>query len=138
MTNSTLVDISDQICDVSIAIDEVEFTNLTHVNYIKMDKWLRFNKQPKGITVTGVIFAGDMGGGKMNSGYGDYAGWLNFAGCYLTSDFTVNKRPFNDAKILNITTDELFVDPKNGDFHFRPEAKFEGDGKVGDPRWWTE
>lgn len=138
MTNSTLVDIYDQICDVSIAIDEVEFTNLTHVNYIELQKWLRFNKQPKGITVTGVIFAGDMGGKKINSGYGDYAGWLNFAGCYLTSDFTVNKRPFNDAKILDITTDELFVDPKNGDFHFRPEAKFEGDGKVGDPRWWTE
>lgn len=139
VTNSTLIDISDQICDVSVPIDEVEFTNITFCNYnYKMDKWLRFNKQPKGITVTANIYCGDLSGGKINSGYGDYAGWLNFSGCYITSDFTINKRPFIDAKILDISSEELFVDPRNGDFHFRPEAKFEGDGKVGDPRWWTE
>ena len=139
VTNCTVLDIGDQMVDISVSIGDVQFTNITFCNYVSsMSKWLRFNKQPKGITVTGVIFAGDLGGSKMNSGWGDYSGWLNFAGCYITSDFTVNSKKFNDAKILDITTDELFVDPKNGDFHFRPEVKFEGDGKVGDPRWWTE
>lgn len=137
--NCTVLDIGDQMVDISVSIDNVQFTNITFCNYVNsMQKWLRFNKQPKEITVTGVIFAGDQNGGKMNSGWGDYSGWLNFAGCYITSDFTVNSRKFNDAKILDLSTDELFVDPRNGDFHFRPEVKFEGDGKVGDPRWWSK
>ena len=64
--------------------------------------------------------------------------YLSFAGCYLTSDFQENDKKFTDAQILKISSEELFENPKNGNFHFKPEAKFEGDGKVGDPRWWTK
>ncbi len=72
----------------------------------------------------------------MNSGYNDYSGWLEFSGSYLTSDFPENTTKFLNASHLELSTEELFVDPKNGDFHVRPEANFRGRGKVGDPRWW--
>ena len=139
ITNTTLLNIGDQIMDLRVQTDKVTFTQSIFCNYdINMPKLLRLDKQPKEITVTGVIFTGDNKGGKMNSGNSDYSKYLSFAGCYLTSDFQENDKKFTDAQILKISSEELFEDPKNGDFHFKPEAKFEGDGKVGDPRWWTK
>lgn len=139
ITNTTMLNIGDQIMDLRVQTDKVTFTQSIFCNYdINMPKLLRLDKQPKEITVTGVIFTGDNKGGKMNSGNSDYSKYLSFAGCYLTSDFQENDKKFTDAQILKISSEELFVDPKNGDFHFKPEAKFEGDGKVGDPRWWTK
>lgn len=125
--------------DLRVQTDKVTFTQSIFCNYdINMPKLLRLDKQPKEITVTGVIFTGDNKGGKMNSGNSDYSKYLSFAGCYLTSDFQENDKKFTDAQILKISSEELFENPKNGNFHFKPEAKFEGDGKVGDPRWWTK
>ena len=139
ITNTTLLNIGDQIMDLRVQTDKVTFTQSIFCNYdINMPKLLRLDKQPKEITVTGVIFTGDNKGGKMNSGNSDYSKYLSFAGCYLTADFQENDKKFTDAQILKISSEELFKDPKNGDFHFKPEAKFEGDGKVGDPRWWTK
>ena len=139
ITNTTMLNIGDQIMDLRVQTDKVTFTQSIFCNYdINMPKLLRLDKQPKEITVTGVIFAGDNKGGKMNSGNSDYSKYLSFAGCYLTSDFQENDKKFTDAQVLKISSEELFVDPKNGDFHFKPEAKFEGDGKAGDPRWWTK
>ena len=139
ITNTTLLNIGDQIMDLRVQTDKVTFTQSIFCNYdINMPKLLRLDKQPKEITVTGVIFTGDNKGGKMNSGNSDYSKYLSFAGCYLTTTFQENDKKFTDAQILKISSEELFEDPKNGDFHFKPEAKFEGDGKVGDPRWWTK
>lgn len=139
ITNTTLLNIGDQIMDLRVQTDKVTFTQSIFCNYdINMPKLLRLDKQPKEITVTGVIFTGDNKGGKMNSGNSDYSKYLSFAGCYLTSDFQENDKKFTDAQILKISSEELFENPKNGNFHFKPEAKFEGDGKVGDPRWWTK
>ena len=139
ITNTTLLNIGDQIMDLRVQTDKVTFTQSIFCNYdINMPKLLRLDKQPKEITVTGVIFTGDNKGGKMNSGNSDYSKYLSFAGCYLTSDFQENDKKFTDAQFLKISSEELFENPKNGNFHFKPEAKFEGDGKVGDPRWWTK
>lgn len=139
IVDCTFMNINDQLADVRVSVDEFQFKNVTFCNYLSgLPKLFLFNAQPKASTVSAIIFCGDLGGNKINSGNSNYAGWLNFSGCYLTSDFTVNKIPFTDAKILDLSTDELFVDPRNGDFHFRPEVKFEGDGKVGDPRWWSK
>ena len=139
ITNTTLLNIGDQIMDLRVQTDKVTFTQSIFCNYdINMPKLLRLDKQPKEITVTGVIFTGDNKGGKMNSGNSDYSKYLSFAGCYLTSDFQENDKKFTDAQILKISSEELFENPKNGNSHFKPEAKFEGDGKVGDPRWWTK
>ncbi len=103
-----------------------------------MPKVFRLDKQPKSIAVTSTVFTGTNGGSKINSGNGDYSGYLDFSGCYLNSDFQVDSRPFTNAKSLSMTSLELFVDPMNGDFHYKPELKFEGEGKAGDPRWWIQ
>lgn len=91
ITNTTLLNIGDQIMDLRVQTDKVTFTQSIFCNYdINMPKLLRLDKQPKEITVTGVIFTGDNKGGKMNSGNSDYSKYLSFAGCYLTSDFQEN------------------------------------------------
>ena len=49
----------------------------------------------------------------------------------------IDSREFNDAICLEYTSDDLFIDPTNGDFRFKPELKFDGEGVAGDPRWWA-
>lgn len=125
--------------DVRFVIDEIKMNKCIFCNYtIGMPKVFRLDKQPKSIAVTSTVFTGTNGGSKINSGNGDYSGYLDFSGCYLTSDFQVDSRPFTNAKSLSMTSLELFVDPMNGDFHYKPELKFEGEGKAGDPRWWIQ
>ena len=101
-----------------------------------MPKLLRVEAQPREMVMTNIIFAGDNAGQKMNSGWGDYSGWLDFSGCYMTSDFQENTRKFTNVTHLDYSTDELFVDPRHGDFHVKDDVLFRGKGKVGDPRWW--
>lgn len=135
--NSTLVEIGDQLMDVRFVIDEIKMDNCIFCNYVtSMPKIFRLDKQPKSIAVTSTVFAGTNGGSPIDSGNKDYSGFLDFSGCYLTSDFQVKSIPFTNAKILAIPSSELFVDPVNGDFHYNPELRFEGEGKAGDPRWW--
>lgn len=137
--NSTLCEIGDQLMDVRLVIDEIIMDNCIFCNYTTgMPKVFRLDKQPKSIAVTSTVFTGTNAGSKINSGNSDYSGYLDFSGCYLTSDFQVNSIPFTNAKSLSMTSLELFVDPMNGDFHYKPELKFEGEGKAGDPRWWIQ
>lgn len=140
ITKNTMLNIGDQIIDLRVQVDEFTFTQTTFCNYsIGMPKLLRLDKQPKLTTVTKILFTGDNNGSKMHSSNNDKdANFLSFAGCYLTSEFPQDKRVFTDAQVLAIPGDALFVDPQNGDFHFKPGVKFEGDGEVGDPRWWTK
>lgn len=120
--NSTLCEIGDQLMDVRFVIDEIKMNKCIFCNYtIGMPKVFRLDKQPKSIAVTSTVFTGTNGGSKINSGNGDYSGYLDFSGCYLTSDFQVDSRPFTNAKSLSMTSLELFVDPMNGDFHYKPE-----------------
>lgn len=135
--NSTLMEIGDQLMDVRFVIDEIKMDNCIFCNYAtSMPKIFRLDKQPKSIAVTSTVFAGTNGGSPIDSGNKDYSGFLDFSGCYLTSDFQVKSIAFTNAKALAIPSSELFVDPMNGDFHYNPELRFEGEGKAGDPRWW--
>ena len=139
ISKSTMIDFGDQLMDVRLIIGEININQCTFCNYnIGMGKWLRLDKQPSSISVTNMIFTGDNKGSKMNSGNSDYSAWLDFSGCYTTSDFLQNTRPFTNAKVLDMTSEELFVDPRNDDFHFKEGVDFTGDGVAGDPRWWTE
>lgn len=52
---------------------------------------------------------------------------------YCTSDFYKSKG-FPNIMILDYTSDKLFVDPANADFHFN-NGTIE-DAGAGDPRWW--
>lgn len=137
ITDCTLWEIGDQIIDLRVALSEFEFSNCTFYNNVtSIPKMFRLDKQPKVIIVTNCIFSGVNGGSKVNSGNSDYSGWLSYAGCYVTSDMVVDSKEFTDAISLEYTSDDLFVDPTNGDFHFKPELKFEGEGVAGDSRWW--
>lgn len=50
------MNIGDQIMDLRVQTDKVTFTQSIFCNYdINMPKLLRLDKQPKEITVTGVI-----------------------------------------------------------------------------------
>lgn len=139
ITNSTLCEIGDQTMDLRCLIDLFKFDRCIFCNYTtKLQKWIRADNKraPKEAQVTNSIFCGPNGGQKMNAGYNDYSGWLEFSGCYLTSDFPEDARPFTNAMHLNITTDELFADPQNLDFHLKDGVTFKGKGQAGDPRWW--
>jgi hypothetical protein len=139
LTNSTFVEIGDQTMDLRCQIDLFKFERCIFCNYTtKLQKWIRADNKraPKEAQVTNSIFCGPNGGQKMNAGYNDYSGWLEFSGCYLTSDFPEDARPFTNAMHLNITTDELFADPQNLDFHLKDGVTFKGKGQAGDPRWW--
>lgn len=139
LTNSTFVEIGDQTMDLRCLIDLFKFDRCIFCNYTtKLQKWIRADNKraPKEAQVTNSIFCGPNGGQKMNAGYNDYSGWLEFSGCYLTSDFPEDARPFTNAMHLNITTDELFADPQNLDFHLKDGVTFKGKGQAGDPRWW--
>ena len=139
ITNSTMIDMGDQLMDIRLVVDNIIISKSIFCNYtIGMGKLLRLDKQPKSISVTSMIFTGDNAGAKINSGNSDYSKYLSFAGCYLTSDFQQNDKPFTDAKVLSMTSEELFENPRAGDFHIKEGVIFEGDGKVGDPRWWKE
>ncbi|MBR0188611.1 MAG: DUF5123 domain-containing protein, partial [Prevotella sp.] len=35
-----------------------------------------------------------------------------------------------------LTSEELFEDPQNGDFHLKKGVIFKGKKVAGDPRWW--
>ena len=137
--NNTLWNITDQIIDLRVEVEEFEYTQNTFYNdgNTGIPKFFRLDKQPKSITVTNSIFSGPNGGSKTNAGNSDY-GWLSYAGCYRTSDLQIDSREFTDARVLSYTAADLFVDPDNGDFHFKPELRFEGDGEAGDSRWWTK
>ena len=43
---------------------------------------------------------------------------------------------FEEITRIKQSSDDLFVDPLNGDFHIKPGAGFAGTGNAGDPRWY--
>lgn len=137
--NNTLWNITDQVIDLRVEVEEFEYTQNTFYNDANtaIPKFFRLDKQPKSITVTSSIFSGPNGGSKTNAGNSDYA-WLSYAGCYQTADLQIDNREFTDIRVLTYTASELFMDPDNGDFHFNPDLHFEGDGEAGDSRWWTK
>lgn len=137
ITNSTLKELSDQLMDMRVSADVITIDNCTFCNYeMGMSKLLLVTKAPKEMYMTDMIFTGTNNGQKMNSGWGNYQAWLDFSGCYMTSDFPEGNTQFFNITHLSQPSDELFVDPKNGDFHFKDGVVFAGKGKAGDPRWW--
>lgn len=137
ITNSTIMEFgSDRLMHIkggvkSIVVDKCILYN----NTSKSVEIFRFDKEPGSVAVTNSIFAGSNGGNKINSGNAAYT-YLEFYGCYLTSDFEVKDHVFTNATLLDITSGELFVGSKNGDFRLKEGVRFAGEGKAGDPRWW--
>lgn len=138
ITNCNVLDISDQLMDIRVKLDKITVDRNIFCQYKNtLPKIFLLGTEPAEIAVTNNIFCGDNKGAKIDSGYGDYK-YFDYLSNYKTSDLVENKRPFTNATKLEITTEQLFIDPKNGDFHFNPKAKFPGDGTAGPSKWWTK
>ena len=123
--------------DIRVPLELIKLDHITFCNFqTGLPKFILAQKQPGVMQATNMIFAGDNAGTKINSGYGDYSSWLDFSGCYMTSDFPENTRKFTNITHLEYTSEEFFVDPRNGDFHIKDNVTFRARGKVGDPRWY--
>jgi hypothetical protein len=137
ITNSTVTEIgSDRLFELNGGVQQVTLDKITLYNNTSKSKHIfRFNAAPGAVTVSNSIFAGPNGGDKINSGNSNYA-YLEFYGCFMTSDMVENTIPFVNITKLSMTSDEMFADPRNGDFHLKAGVKYAGEGKAGDPRWW--
>lgn len=142
ITNTTMVNMGKQIVDIRSAVDSISVNHVTFYNGkdVKkpVDQFFRFaDKIKPKVKVENSILAGPNGGRTMSSGYDSYS-FVSFPKTYITSDLREGKYPFAKAVFLELTSEELFVDPEHGDFHIRPDAVFEARGKAGDPRWSDE
>lgn len=137
ITNTTLREMGDQLMQTNSGINSIVMDKCIFCNYVLgIPKIFRLDKQPGSIKVTNTIFCGTNNNTTVNSGNGDYSGYLEFATCFLTSDFVENTRKFTNIEKIDMTSETMFVDPRNGDFHIKEGVKFYGAGIVGDPRWW--
>jgi hypothetical protein len=135
--NCTLLEIGDQMMDIRCQIGNFRMDKCTFCNYTTgLPKVFRIEKIPTEEAVTNCIFTGTNNGAKLNSGNGDYSAWLDFSSCYITSDLVENTRLFTNIIHLDLTSEDLFVDPHNGIFYLKPGTNFRGAGIAGDPRWW--
>jgi hypothetical protein len=137
LTNSTVTEIgSDRLFHLKGGVQQVTLDKVTLCNYVsKSGQIFRFDVQPGAVTVTNSIFGGTNGGNKINAGNSNYS-YLEFYGCFITADLVINTIPFANATTLSMTSEELFADPRNGDFHLKEGVRYPGEGKAGDPRWW--
>ena len=137
ITNCTLREIGDQLAEIKTEVDMVNMDRCIFCNYTTgIQKIWRINTPPLEMSVTNCIFAGTNGGQKVNSGYGDYD-YIDYLGSYMTADMMENDKPFRNINKIEMTSDELFVDPRNGDFHIKEGVIFPGDGAAGPSKWWT-
>ncbi len=138
ITNCNIRDISDQLMDIRVKIPVITIDrNILCQFKNALPKVFLLGTQPGEIAVTNNIFCGDNKGTKINAGYGNYT-YFDYLSNYKTSDFVENTRKFTNATTLDLTTEQLFVDPKNGDFHIKEGVKFAGDGTAGPSKWWTQ
>lgn len=143
-TNSTLVNIGEQLVDLRRGIGRLDVENCTFYSAADAKKdlnrvFLLRNSgaspaSPSALTVRNVIFAGGNAGKPMSAGLGNYS-CLDFSdNNYITSDVQEGKVPFSGITKLDVSSGKFFANPKKGDFHIK--AKFAGKGKAGDPRWY--
>ncbi len=148
VTNSTLIDMGDQLMDIDAGIGEVIFTDNTLYQPVetsnanglgrvfRFDNWNKIPASPGHVTVSNCIFAGPNGEVTLNAGGGNYDYFDYSDNCYLTSDVPTGGSRFEAINTLELTSGDLFVDPENGDFHFNPATEIPAGVKsAGDPRW---
>lgn len=136
-TNCTLFELGTQLYGGNTVIGEVIMNNCTFFNSTaKMDQVFRFDTAPAAVTISNCIFSGPNNGGAINSGRADYSSYLEFSdNCYITSDLQVYKYNFAGITSYTKSSDELFVSPATGDFHFKDQT-FAGKDTAGDPFWY--
>ena len=100
------------------------------------------NNGPVNITINNCIFGSVVGVGNERGYRMNAAGAFTSAGNYATTDWTTVEDLTQTPPMQNIPVSmyngscaNLFVDPDNGNFHFK-DVTFEGKSTAGDPRWW--
>lgn len=139
ITNSTLTGIGDQLADVNgthdmVVMDYITFCNYTTTNLGKLFRW---RKEPGGMKMTNSIFTGT-NADKTLDATADTKYLMDFTSCYKTNEWTWKTHAFTNITEVNMSGEELFVDPQNGDFHIKDGVRFAGANKAGDPRWWED
>lgn len=136
ITKSTLTEMGS-LMQINGGTEKVTMDQcLVYNNAFATGNFYRIDKQPGEISVTNTIFAGKNAGKKLNATYSNYSTYFPFTSCYVTSDMVIDRYGFTGSTPYEGTSEELFVDPANGDFHLKPTAKFPGKETAGDPRWW--
>lgn len=144
ISNCTLIDMGEQLMELRGAAcrNQVLLENCTIYSGADatrdLNRLFRFNSDPQSVEIRNNIFAGPNKNKTITPGYSDYK-YLNFSNNnYITSDMKIGNKKFSEIVQLEQTSDDIFVDPANGDFHIKPGAGFAGEGNAGDPRWWKK
>ena len=136
MTNTTMREIGDQLGDIQGTHDMIVMDHVTFCNYTTgLPKLIRWRTAPGGLQMTNNIFTGTNNDKELDAIY-NTTYQMDFTGCYKTNEWTWKTYPFTNITEVNMSGEELFADPRNGDFHIKDGVRFAGAGKVGDPRWW--
>lgn len=144
ISNCTLIDMGEQLMELRGAAcrNQVLLENCTIYSGADatrdLNRLFRFNSDPQSVEIRNNIFAGPNKNKTITPGYSDYK-YLNFSNNnYITSDMKIGNKKFVEIVQLEQTSDDIFVDPANGDFHIKSGAGFAGEGNAGDPRWWKK
>lgn len=136
ITNTTMREIGDQLGDIQGKHDMVIIDYVTFCNYTTgLPKLIRWRNAPGGMQMTNNIFTGTNNDAALEAIY-NTTYQMDFTSCYKTNEWTWKNYPFTNITEVNMSGEELFVDPRNGDFHIKDGARFAGANKAGDPRWW--
>ena len=140
-TNNTVIEFgTDRLMHIKGGVQQIVVDKVTFCNYkVKATQVFRFDTPPETmVRVSNSIFAGTNAGVNLQAGNSaNDPGYLLFEDCYITADLPLDEnRPFTGATVLTLTSDDLFVDPRNDDFHLKTGVSFQGRGSAGDPRWW--
>ncbi|MDR0745431.1 MAG: DUF5123 domain-containing protein [Mediterranea sp.] len=138
ITNTTMREIGDQVGDIQGTHDMVVMDHVTFCNYTTgLPKLIRWRNAPVGLQMTNNIFTGLNNGKELEAVYNNTY-QMDFTSCYKTNEWTWKTYPFTNITEVDMSGEDLFVDPQNGDFHIKEGMRFAGANKAGDPRWWEE
>ncbi|WP_291529331.1 DUF5123 domain-containing protein [Bacteroides sp. UBA939] len=137
ITNSTMREIGDQLGDIQGIHDMVIMDHVTFCNYTTgLPKLIRWRNAPVSMQMTNNIFTGTNNDAALEAIYNNTY-QMDFTSCYKTNEWTWKSYPFTNITEVDMSGEDLFVDPRNGDFHLKEGARFAGANSAGDPRWWT-
>ncbi len=137
-TNCTFFEIAKQLYAGETIIDvfTIDHCTLYNSENCLMDQLFTFLVIPTRVNFGNTIISGPNKGGGLRSGAADYSSCFDFSeNCYLTLDVPLYKFFFTNITEYSGASTDLFVDPQNGDFHFK-DASFSGRDSAGDPRWY--
>lgn len=137
ITQTTMREIGDQLADIQGTHNMFLMNNVTFCNYTttNLSKLIRWRNAPGGLQITNNIFTGTNADKTLDAIYNNTF-QMDFTSCYKTNEWTWSSYPFTNITEVDMTGEEMFVDPRNGDFHIKNGVRFAGANKAGDPRWW--